>query len=180
MKTALAAILLLSSVPVNAGSITEAIGDVSNRQAYEDAPRYNFENLHATESHSHSEPPSTRRWWHSPNSRDGYAYENNCYRHEYRETFVPGTASSPGYVRKHSERIKIPCGYGDYPSYGPRKVYRNYTPSPDGNECGDGKLAGALVGGGAGAALSRGDGRWWAIPLGILVGSTVGCDMAGG
>ena len=48
MKTALAAILLLSSVPVNAGSITEAIGDVSNRQAYEDAPRYNFENLHAT------------------------------------------------------------------------------------------------------------------------------------
>ena len=49
-----------------------------------------------------------------------------------------------------------------------------------GNECGDGKLAGALVGGGAGAALSRGDGRWWAIPLGILVGSTVGCDMAGG
>ena len=111
---------------------------------------------------------------------DGYAYENNCYRHEYRETYVPGTASSPGYVRKHSERIKIPCGYGDYPSYGPRKVYRNYTPSPDGNECGDGKLAGALVGGGAGAALSRGDGRWWAIPLGILVGSTVGCDMAGG
>ena len=30
----------------------------------------------------------------------------------------------------------------------------------------DGKLAGALVGGGAAAALSRGDGRWWAIPLG--------------
>ena len=35
-------------------------------------------------------------------------------------------------------------------------------------------------GGGLGAAVSRGDGRWWAIPLGILVGSTVGCDMAGG
>ena len=74
MKTALAAILLLSSVPVNAGGITEAIGDVSNRQAYEDAPRYNFENLHATESHSHSEPPSTRPWWHNPKSR--YAYDN--------------------------------------------------------------------------------------------------------
>ena len=50
----------------------------------------------------------------------------------------------------------------------------------DDNECGDGKLAGALVGGGAAAAMSRGDGRWWAIPLGVLVGSSVGCDMAGG
>lgn len=183
MKTALAAILLLSSVPVNAGPITEAIGDVSNRQAYEDAPRYDFSNLLSTpnvEYHTTSteQDNSHRRWW-SPRSRDGYAYEDNCYRHEYRETYVPGTYSSPGYVKKHSERVRIPCR-GQYPSYGPQKVYRNYTPSPDGNECGDGKLAGALVGGGAGAALSRGDGRWWAIPLGILVGSTVGCDMAGG
>ena len=178
MKTALAAILLLSSVPVNAGSITEAIGDVSNRQAYEDAPRYNFENLHATESHSHSEPPSTRRWWHSPNSRDGYAYENNCYRHEYRETYVPGTASSPGYVRTYNEKVRIPCGYDH--AYRPSHSSPWRTPSPDGNECGDGKIAGALVGGGAAAAMSRGDGRWWAIPLGVLVGSTVGCDMAGG
>ena len=176
MKTALAAILLLSSVPVNAGSITEAIGDVSNQQAYQDAPRYDFspQEYHTTST----EPESHRSWWH-PRSQDGYAYEDNCYRHEYRETYVPGTYNSPGYVKKHSEKVRIPCR-GQYPSYGPQKVYRNYTPSPDGNECGDGKLAGALVGGGAGAALSRGDGRWWAIPLGILVGSTVGCYMAGG
>ena len=39
-------------------------------------------------------------------------------------------------------------------------------------------MAGLLLGGGAGAALSRGDGRWWAIPLGAVVGSHIGCDLA--
>ena len=42
------------------------------------------------------------------------------------------------------------------------------------------RLAGGLVGGGLGAAISRGDGRWWAIPLGAVVGSHIGCDAAGG
>ena len=43
-----------------------------------------------------------------------------------------------------------------------------------------GKIAGALLGGGLGAALSRGDGRWWAIPVGAVVGSGIGCDIDGG
>ena len=37
-----------------------------------------------------------------------------------------------------------------------------------------------MLGGGAGAAMSRGDGRWWAIPLGAVVGSAIGCDLDGG
>ncbi len=150
MKAALAAILLLSSVPVNA----ESIGDRSNRQAY-DRQRY-------------------------LDSQSGYAYEHNCFRYDYREEYVPGTSRSPGYVTSHREKVRIPCsGYttGYRPSHTTPWVR---TPSVDGNECGDGKIAGALVGGGAAAAMSRGDGRWWAIPLGVLVGSTVGCDMAGG
>ena len=48
------------------------------------------------------------------------------------------------------------------------------------SDCTDGKIAGALLGGGAGAAMSRGDGRWWAIPLGAVVGGTIGCDLNGG
>ena len=36
------------------------------------------------------------------------------------------------------------------------------------------------MGGGAGYALSRQDGRAWAIPLGALLGSQVGCSMAVG
>ncbi len=57
---------------------------------------------------------------------------------------------------------------------------RERTPSPDGNECSEGALLGGILGGGAGAALSRGDGRWWAIPTGIVVGSVIGCDVDGG
>ena len=40
-------------------------------------------------------------------------------------------------------------------------------------------VLGGIAGGGAGA-LSRGDGRWWAIPLGIVGGSIVGCQIDGG
>ena len=149
MKATLAAILLLSSVPVNA---SESIGDRSNREAYQQQRLFD--------------------------SQSGYAYENNCFRYEYREEYVPGTSRSPGYVRTYNEKVRIPCGYDH--AYRPSHSSPWRTPSPDGNECGDGKIAGALVGGGAAAAMSRGDGRWWAIPLGVLVGSTVGCDMAGG
>ena len=155
MKTALAAILLLTAVPANADHRwSESIGDRSNRQAYE--------------------------------SQRGYAYENSCFRYEYREEYVPGTSYSKGYVKSYNEKVTVPCpGYvsrpnwrDDYHTPAPTRVYRR--PSPDGNECGDGKLAGGILGGGAAAAMSRGDGRWWAIPLGVVVGSAIGCDAAGG
>ena len=57
-----------------------------------------------------------------------------------------------------------------------RQVYEEV----DNNDCTDGKIAGGILGGAAGAALSRGDGRWWAIPLGVVTGSVIGCDAAGG
>ena len=50
----------------------------------------------------------------------------------------------------------------------------------DDNDCTDGKIAGCILGGGLAAAISRGDGRWWAIPLGVVAGSHIGCDAAGG
>ena len=34
--------------------------------------------------------------------------------------------------------------------------------------------------GGIAAAISRGNGRWWAIPTGIVAGSMIGCDIDGG
>ena len=62
-----------------------------------------------------------------------------------------------------------------------RPYYRRHvTVYEDTNDCSDGKIAGGLLGGGLGAAISRGDGRWWAIPLGAVVGSHIGCDLAGG
>ena len=46
--------------------------------------------------------------------------------------------------------------------------------------CNIGRLIGGLAGGGLGYAASRQDGRAWAIPLGALLGSQVGCPVAQG
>jgi hypothetical protein len=46
--------------------------------------------------------------------------------------------------------------------------------------CNTGRLVGGLLGGGAGYAMSRKDGRSWAVPLGMLLGSQVGCNAAAG
>ncbi len=32
-----------------------------------------------------------------------------CTRTEYREEYIPGTKSSPGYVRSYEIDVKIPC-----------------------------------------------------------------------
>jgi len=50
----------------------------------------------------------------------------------------------------------------------------------DDNSCIEGSIIGGIAGGGLGAALSRGDGRWWAIPTGIVGGALVGCQVDGG
>ena len=42
-------------------------------------------------------------------SQKGYAYENKCFRYEYREEYIPGTSMSPGYVKSYSEKVSIPC-----------------------------------------------------------------------
>ena len=133
MKLALAAALLLTSVPVTAGEY-----------------------------------------------QAGYSHERTCFRSEYREEYIPGTEDDPGYVRSWKETIEVPCEQqrsSNPPSY--RREVSVYE-EVDTNDCTDGKIAGGLLGGAAGAALSRDDGRWWAIPLGAVIGGTIGCDAAGG
>ena len=51
-----------------------------------------------------------------------------CTRTEYREEYIPGTKSNPGYVRSYEVDVEIPCG-------GAKE-----------EECTDGKIAGALLG----------------------------------
>jgi hypothetical protein len=46
--------------------------------------------------------------------------------------------------------------------------------------CNLGRLVGGLLGGGVGYASSRQEGRTWAVPLGALLGSQVGCNMGAG
>ena len=99
-----------------------------------------------------------------------------CYRETYREEYVPGTREDPGFIRTFSELIEVPCRS----KISDPVIRRETVVEYDDNDCTDGKVAGALLGGAAGAAMSRDDGRWWAIPLGAVVGSKIGCDAAGG
>ena len=64
----------------------------------------------------------------------------------------------------------------DYQAYGAPAL----TPEQQVQRCNLGRLIGGLGGGAAAYAMSRDDGRSWAIPLGALLGSQVGCNTAAG
>jgi len=111
-------------------------------------------------------------------------YEEYCYKNV--EKYIPG------YYNKHgqwvggyvdSERKRVPCGRRYIPQTVPYYHHEEEHPNVgnvDNNSCVEGSIIGGILGGGAGAAASRGDGRWWAIPLGIVGGSMVGCQIDGG
>ena len=118
----------------------------------------------------------------------GYSNQRTCHKTEYREEYIPGTEDNPGYVKSWKDTIEVPCD--DHPNVGWERTYprssdrpyyrRHVTVYEDTNDCSDGKIAGGLLGGGLGAAISQGDGRWWAIPLGAVLGSRIGCEVEGG
>ena len=109
----------------------------------------------------------------------GYSSSRNCFKTEYREEYIPGNADNPGYVQSFQETVEVPCRSAD-DSLRNGGYTRKTTIEYDNNDCTDGKIAGGILGGGLAAAVSRGDGRWWAIPLGVVAGSKIGCDAAGG
>ena len=122
----------------------------------------------------------------------GYAHEQKCYKKVYRETYVPGTMKNPGYVKTEKKRVRVPCKNKSEVYYIPaeptyhHQTHRTYRPAPeprghvDDNSCIEGSILGGIAGGGIGAAASRKEGRLWAIPLGIVGGALVGCQIDGG
>ena len=118
----------------------------------------------------------------------GYSHERTCFKSEYREEYVPGTETDPGYVRSWKETLEVPCetaptyGTDPHPNVGSRTYRRHVTvyEDVDTNDCSEGTVAGGLLGGGLAGFGSRGKDRWWAIPAGIIGGSMVGCAMDGG
>ena len=113
-------------------------------------------------------------------------YEEKCYKNV--ERYIPGYYDDFGNWRNgrvKNTKKRVPCSrlYER-----PRKPYihEHHYHHPDvgghvdDNSCLEGSILGGIAGAGAGAALSRGDGRWWAIPLGIVGGSMVGCQVDGG
>ena len=119
-------------------------------------------------------------------SQAGYSHQRKCFKTEYKEEYVPGTEDSPGYVKSWKDTVEVPCedpNIGWHRPHRPtRKPYyrRHVTVYEDTNDCSDGTAAGAILGGGLGAVLSRGDGRWWAIPTGVVTGAMLGCQIDGG
>ena len=117
-------------------------------------------------------------------SNRGWAEEEKCFKNEYREEYIPGTSKRPGRVKTYRNRVQVPCRGGRYvPNYAPHPRYEEQYPNlgrHDDNSCIEGSILGGIAGGGLGDALSRKDGRLWAIPLGIVTGSMLGCQVDGG
>ena len=90
-----------------------------------------------------------------------------CTRKEYREEYIPGTQSSPGYVKNYVVDIEIPCA-GEKA----QKV--------DDNDCSEGSVIGGLLGAGIALSSSRGKDRFWAVPAGGAAGALIGGQGAGG
>ena len=123
-------------------------------------------------------PASAAEVWEDGSMRQsGYSKSRTCYKSEYKEEYVPGTEFDPGYVKSTKETVEVPCTPGDTAG---SKVIRKTVVEYDTNDCSDGTIAGALLGGGLAGFGSRGKDRWWAIPTGILGGAMVGCQMDGG
>ena len=87
-----------------------------------------------------------------------------CTRTEYREEYIPGTKSNPGYVKSYEVDVEIPCG-------GQIK---------DENDCSEGSVIGGLLGAGIALSSSRGKDRFWAVPAGGTAGALIGCQVDGG
>ncbi len=120
----------------------------------------------------------------------GWSHERTCFKSEYREEYVPGTEDSPGYVKSWKDTVEVPCEntptyHRDHnPNVGRSTgTYRRHVTvyeNVDTNDCSDGTVAGALLGGGLAGFGSRGKDRWWAIPSGIIGGAMLGCAVDGG
>ena len=103
-------------------------------------------------------------------------YSEQCFREVYREEYIPGTASNPGRVRSWYEQEEVPC-QESRPQ--PQPAPTSYETEDD-NSCIEGAVLGGLAGAAGGAALSRGQGNFIGIPLGIVGGALIGCQIDGG
>ena len=91
-----------------------------------------------------------------------------CTRTEYREEYIPGTKSNPGYVKSYEIDVEIPCGG------------RSKAEKIDDNDCSEGSVIGGILGAGIALSSSRGKDRFWAVPAGGTAGALIGCQVDGG
>lgn len=114
-------------------------------------------------------------------------YSNQCFREVYREEYTPGTINNPGRIRRWTETVEVQCHSH---SVGTVEIHEDPFPinhhtqhqhgRVDDNSCIEGAIIGGILGGAGGAAASRGRDMAWAIPLGVVGGGLVGCQVDGG
>ncbi len=109
--------------------------------------------------------------------QQGYAFEEKCFRYEYREEYIPGTSTSPGFVKSYKEKVSVPCQTKNNVSNNfqydtnSNTEHVNYITS---KKCNGTTTLGGLIGGGIAASLSKKDAYGWAIPLGAVLGAGIG------
>ena len=111
-------------------------------------------------------------------SNKGYAYEEKCFRYEYREDYIPGNSISPGYVKSYNEKVPVPCKLHNTVFNHSRDniipntntEYVNYLSQKN---CNSNTTLGGLIGGGIAASLSKKDAYGWSIPLGAVLGASI-------
>tara|TARA_Y100001978_G_scaffold69609_1_gene62521 strand:- start:418 stop:807 length:390 start_codon:yes stop_codon:yes gene_type:complete len=104
------------------------------------------------------------------NYYSNYSQGSKCYKNVYREKYVPGNASNPGYIRKWEERVEVNCNNNGYAQS--RNNSNNYYSNNKSLRC-ERSTMGSLLGGGLAAALSAVDAYGWSIPLGAVLGSGI-------
>ena len=105
-------------------------------------------------------------------------YSEQCFKEVYREEYVPGTRKIPGRVRRWTENVQVSCRNEHTPTPLPR-----IQDPVDDNSCVEGSIIGGILGGAAGGAASRRsteNDMVWAIPLGVVGGAMLGCQLDGG
>ena len=112
---------------------------------------------------------------HDFNSRHGE--DKKCYEKIYKEKYIPGNSTIPGYVESYEEFILV-----SFESDG--NVLNQYHLRPEKQisnkqnktipNCSGRTTAGGLIGGGIAASLSKSDAYSWSIPLGAVLGAGIG------
>ena len=112
--------------------------------------------------------------------RVGHTTTRTCYEKVVREEYIPPYRShyGEGYINRYYDTVEVPC-FASRPYRRDRPHYEEPT-GPDLNSCEEGSFLGAILGGGAAAAMSERDAMGWSIPLGVLSGALVGCQIDGG
>ena len=96
-----------------------------------------------------------------------------CYKNIVREEYIPPHQShyGEGYINRYYDKVQIPCGVVHHHTHIQEPVaYQNQNTT----KCTGNTTVGALLGGGLSASLSKKDAYGWSVPLGAVLGGSVG------